>query len=146
MLGLKSRDNTLLNYLNYVSHIMQYLRRTHWTKDVRPDLDGNEVTVAGWVWEVRDLGKIKFVVLKDREGFVQITAKKGVVPDEILKIIEESMGETLGLIRERYHPAAGKFVEAVLRLGSALELSGPRTLTEKEISYLIRMWIRHLSL
>jgi len=68
---------------------MKYLRKTHWTKDIKPELNGQEVILAGWVWEIRDLGKIKFIILRDREGFIQITAKKGVVSDEILKVIED---------------------------------------------------------
>jgi nondiscriminating aspartyl-tRNA synthetase len=43
---------------------------------------GQEVTVAGWVHELRDLGGIKFMLLRDRTGLVQVTfLKKRLSPD-----------------------------------------------------------------
>jgi nondiscriminating aspartyl-tRNA synthetase len=49
-------------------------RRTHYSNMIRPDMDGLEVTVFGWVQDVRDLGSIVFVSLRDREGSLQVTA------------------------------------------------------------------------
>ncbi len=71
---------------------MQYLRKTRWTSEITPELDGEEVVVAGWVWEVRDLGRIKFVILRDRDGFVQIAVKRGQVSDEMLNVVK-SLGK-----------------------------------------------------
>ena len=66
-------------------------QRTHYSRDVNPELDGKEIIVMGWVRELRDIGKLKFIKLADREGFVQIIAKEGLVkPNTIEKI------ETLG--------------------------------------------------
>ncbi len=47
---------------------------------------GKRVLVKGWVEKVRDLGGLKFFSLRDREGSIQITAKKGMVKDEILDV------------------------------------------------------------
>ena len=47
--------------------------RTHRSNDVKPELDGNETTVLGWVHDIRDLGGIRFILLKDKAGKVQIT-------------------------------------------------------------------------
>jgi aspartyl-tRNA synthetase len=49
------------------------------------DLTPGEATVSGWVNTVRDLGNMKFVVLRDFYGVVQVTLKKGVVSEELLK-------------------------------------------------------------
>lgn len=38
--------------------------------------DGANVHVMGWVYDVRDLGKVRFAVLRDLTGEVQITAHK----------------------------------------------------------------------
>jgi len=38
---------------------------------------GEPVTIAGWVSRVRDKGKIKFIVLRDVTGEIQITVKPG---------------------------------------------------------------------
>ncbi|MDI6720747.1 MAG: aspartate--tRNA(Asn) ligase [Candidatus Aenigmarchaeota archaeon] len=48
--------------------------RTHYSTDVRPQ---QQVKVAGWVDEKRDLGGLVFVLLRDGRGRIQITAKKG---------------------------------------------------------------------
>ncbi|MFQ5761515.1 MAG: aspartate--tRNA(Asn) ligase [Candidatus Bathyarchaeia archaeon] len=48
-------------------------RRTHYSDEVSPDLHGKEVTMLGWVQNIRDLGGIKFIILGDREGDIQVT-------------------------------------------------------------------------
>ncbi len=60
-------------------------RKTHYTKDVTPDLAGKEVTLGGWVRNYRDLGGLKFISLQDKYGERQITLKKGVISDEIFE-------------------------------------------------------------
>ncbi|MEA1944342.1 MAG: aspartate--tRNA(Asn) ligase [Euryarchaeota archaeon] len=50
--------------------------RTHYASDITPDMNGDSVTVAGWIHEMRDLGGIYFLVLRDRGGFMQITMVK----------------------------------------------------------------------
>ena len=59
-------------------------RRTHYSVDVKPELDGQEVTLFGWVQDVRDLGGIRFVILQDREGTVQVTVPREKVSSEVL--------------------------------------------------------------
>ncbi|MEM2046800.1 MAG: aspartate--tRNA(Asn) ligase [Candidatus Jordarchaeales archaeon] len=49
------------------------LKRTHYSKDISPELNGEEVIVCGWVERVRNLGGLMFVILRDREGSVQVT-------------------------------------------------------------------------
>jgi nondiscriminating aspartyl-tRNA synthetase len=58
--------------------------RTHYTVDVKPELDSREVTLFGWVEEIRDLGGIRFVILKDREGTIQVTIPRKKVSTEVL--------------------------------------------------------------
>lgn len=59
-------------------------RRTHYSIDVNPDMDGEEVTLFGWIQEVRDLGAIRFIILQDREGTIQITILRKKVSNEVL--------------------------------------------------------------
>ncbi len=60
--------------------------RTHYTSQVVPELDGQDITLFGWVQEVRDLGGIRFIILQDREGTLQITIpKKRIAPDVLAK-------------------------------------------------------------
>jgi len=63
------------------------LRRTHYSKDIDSSNDGSEVTVMGWVLSVRGHGNISFLSLRDKFGDLQIVAKKGTCPDEIVEKI-----------------------------------------------------------
>ena len=60
-------------------------RKTHYTKDVTPELRDQEVILGGWVRNFRDLGGLKFISLQDKYGERQITLKKGVVSDELFE-------------------------------------------------------------
>jgi len=59
-------------------------RRTHYSVDVKPEMDGEEVTLFGWVQEIRDLGGIRFIILQDREGTIQVTVPRKKVSSEVL--------------------------------------------------------------
>ena len=58
--------------------------RTHTTKEASK-LDGEEVTVCGWIHEIRVLGKIAFIILRDRYGFAQLTLIRGIIGKDKFK-------------------------------------------------------------
>jgi nondiscriminating aspartyl-tRNA synthetase len=60
-------------------------RRTHYSNDIKPELDGKEVTVFGWVKEIRELGGIRFLIVQDREGTVQVTIPRKKVDKQVLE-------------------------------------------------------------
>ncbi|GAH85498.1 unnamed protein product, partial [marine sediment metagenome] len=60
-------------------------RKTHYTRDVTPELADQEVILGGWVRNYRNLGGLKFINLQDKFGERQITLKKGVVSDELFE-------------------------------------------------------------
>lgn len=49
---------------------------------------GKELTLYGWVDFLRDVGNLKFIILRDREGVVQIVADKGKINEEIFSIVK----------------------------------------------------------
>ncbi len=49
---------------------------------------GKKALIKGWVSQIRDLGGLKFFMLRDREGHIQVTLKKGNVPDSLIKFME----------------------------------------------------------
>jgi nondiscriminating aspartyl-tRNA synthetase len=55
-----------------------------YSSNVTPAMDGKEITLFGWVQEVRDLGGIRFIILQDREGTIQVTILKKRVSPELL--------------------------------------------------------------
>ncbi len=67
--------------------------RTHYSSQINEELNGKRVKVAGWVYEIKDLGGIKFLWIKDREGIVQITAPKKKVAPELFAIIPKLKAE-----------------------------------------------------
>lgn len=58
---------------------------------------GEEVTVAGWVHEIRDIGKLIFIQLRDKTGIMQVIAKKGVVPDEVLENMKRNKEDVIAV-------------------------------------------------
>lgn len=52
--------------------------RSHYSNEVSKKDFGKKIRVAGWIEDIRNLGGIAFIVLRDREGKLQVTViKKG---------------------------------------------------------------------
>ncbi len=49
----------------------------------------NPVKIAGWVHEIRDFGKLIFLIVRDMHGLVQVTAKTGETDDKIVKEVKD---------------------------------------------------------
>jgi len=56
--------------------------RTHYVSEAKSAI-GQAVTLAGWAHEIRDLGKVKFILLRDRTGIMQVFGKKGATDDDV---------------------------------------------------------------
>jgi nondiscriminating aspartyl-tRNA synthetase len=56
--------------------MQDWLRERVYSGSIAADLHGKEAVVAGWVQDIRNLGGIAFIQLRDREGTVQLTALK----------------------------------------------------------------------
>jgi asparaginyl-tRNA synthetase len=68
------------------------------------NLVNKEITLKGWVWNIRSSGKIKFVILRDGTGFIQLVIEKNNVDENIFEMIEkltqESVIEVKGIVVE----------------------------------------------
>ncbi len=51
------------------------------------ELEGTRVRVCGWLHNIRDVGRIKFLVLRDRTGIIQAVFKRGCCEEEEFKRI-----------------------------------------------------------
>ncbi|KXB08322.1 aspartate--tRNA ligase [candidate division MSBL1 archaeon SCGC-AAA385D11] len=69
-------------------------RRTHFSTEIVPELSGEEAVLMGWVTDIRDLGGIKFFILQDIRGSIQVTAPKSKVDSEILDKIDSISKES----------------------------------------------------
>jgi len=91
-------------------------RRTHKSAEIVPALDGQRVKLLGWVHEVRDLGGIKFILLRDVSGICQVTARKSDLGEEELRRLEDLGFEDVvyveGVVKEQ--PKSRLGVEVVL--------------------------------
>jgi nondiscriminating aspartyl-tRNA synthetase len=113
-------------------------RRTVYSSQLDPSMEGKEVIIMGWVSSVRDHGNLVFVLLNDKEGQMQITAKAGVCPDEIknslVNLKEQSTIAVKGIVKPS--PKAPRGVEITpseLRVFSNVEKIAPFTWQTKVV-------------
>jgi len=88
------------------------IRRTHYTDEIE-HMKG-KVALAGWVHDVKDLARIRFIWLRDRRGIAQVTIVKSEASPELLRI-----SEALG--KEDVIAVEGSIVEKrVAKVGSEI--------------------------
>ncbi|MFB6160047.1 MAG: amino acid--tRNA ligase-related protein, partial [Haloferacaceae archaeon] len=72
---------------------------------------GETATVAGWVHEIRDLGGIAFLILRDRTGKVQVKFEKEEMADDLvetaLSVHRESVLVVTGAVEEEERAPTG---------------------------------------
>jgi len=84
-----------------------------------------KVVVQGWVHDTRDLSKIRFIVLKDSSGKIQVTGIKGKTDDETFKLMKnitkESALEVHGSLKSSSKAPGGKEIipSRIIILGKA---------------------------
>jgi len=77
--------------------------RSHYSADVGEEQFGKNIAIAGWVEDIRNLGGIAFILLRDRKGKAQITCIKKETPDifeEITSLPRESVISAEGLCQK----------------------------------------------
>ncbi len=63
------------------------LKRTHYTDEIE-SAKGGKVVLAGWVHDTKELARMRFIWLRDRQGVAQVTIVKANATPEILKVSE----------------------------------------------------------
>jgi aspartyl-tRNA synthetase len=64
--------------------LKEKIKRTHFAKELKENIIGEKVNVGGWIEDIRDIGKIIFLVIKDVTGSIQVI----VDPEEFPQIRE----------------------------------------------------------
>jgi len=96
-------------------------------KDVFNEKKKN-VRIAGWVHKIRELGKIRFLILRDISGMIQITAVKGKIDNDLFKKIDKLTRESViyvnGVVKNSKQAPGGKEIvpEEIGVLSKAEEL------------------------
>lgn len=82
-----------------------------YASEVKNQLD-KEVTVKGWVDAIRALGKINFVIIRDRSGKIQTIARKDTpVFDQIKELSREFVIEASGSVKKSDNAPGGAEIE-----------------------------------
>ena len=77
--------------------------RTHYSLDVSDKDFDKSIVVSGWVEDIRNLGSIAFVILRDKKGTLQITCLKKERPDifdKLVNVPRESVISVKGLCKK----------------------------------------------
>jgi len=107
-----------------------------YTADITPETEGQKVTLYGWVHEVRDLGGLVFLLLRDREGIAQITLPKKFVSKEIFKLAKkirrESVIKVVGEVKvEEKAPGGFEIIPESIEVLNESDAPLPLEVTEK---------------
>ena len=76
--------------------------RSHYSKDVTEKDYGKLITISGWVEDIRNIGSIAFIIIRDKKGTLQITAlkKKNLeLFEKLVSISRESVIAVKGLCK-----------------------------------------------
>ncbi|MGD9276004.1 MAG: aspartate--tRNA(Asn) ligase [Candidatus Pacearchaeota archaeon] len=90
--------------------------------------DKKEVELAGWVSNTRGLGKIRFMLLRDLTGIIQIVGVKGETSDEIFNLMDsvsrESVVYVKGSVKDSKQAPGGKEIvpSEIVLINSAEDL------------------------
>jgi nondiscriminating aspartyl-tRNA synthetase len=77
--------------------------RSHYSKEISKNEYNSSVAVAGWVEDIRNLGSIAFLILRDKKGTLQLTILKKKTPelfDQLISLPRESVISVKGLCKE----------------------------------------------
>ena len=115
-------------------------------------MDGKEVIVMGWVSSVRDHGNLIFMMITDKNGDIQITAKKGTCNEElrqeIVKLKEQSSVAIKGTIKPSNKAPHGAEISPIeMKIFSHAEKIAPFTSQAKTVANIdTRLEIRAVDL
>ncbi len=76
--------------------------RTHTASQLSEDQIGQSVRVAGWIEDIRPLGSIAFITLRDASGLIQLLLHKemGQLYEEALKTPRQSIVSAYGVVQK----------------------------------------------
>ena len=76
------------------------LKRTHYIGNLAPSMKGQKVIVGGWVEDLRELGKLTFLTLRDVTGVAQIVVVGQEGIEQVKNLNRQSVIRLTGLVQE----------------------------------------------
>ena len=128
------------------------LRRSHYSNEITPSMDGTQVTVMGWVLTIRGHGNISFATLCDKNGNISVIAKKGDCPDEIREKISSLKAHSsiaiIGKVKSSEKALGGfEIIPTEMRVFSQVEKIPPFEPTVKTVKNIeTRLEVRPIDL
>jgi aspartyl-tRNA synthetase len=100
-----------------------------------------ETQFYGWVSSIRDLGNIKFIILRNSQGLIQIILKKGMGIDPLLELVDtlhlEDVIEVKGsLVKHKNAPGGFEVHPTVIKVINKSETPLPVSVSGKIMSNL----------
>ena len=77
--------------------------RSHYSNEVNESDHGKNISLAGWIEDIRNIGSIAFIIVRDKNGTFQITVLKKNNPDifeKLVTISRESVISVNGLCKK----------------------------------------------
>ncbi len=131
--------------------------RTHYCGELRREDKDKEVTLSGWVYRIREHGKVTFIDLRDREGLIQVVCVPSILKDSvniIKELTKEDVVSIKGTVNERPQGTINKNIltgEVELLASEVVLLNKCNELpfdieSETEVSEDLRLKYRYLDL
>lgn len=107
-----------------------------YAREISKKMAGENITVAGWVSEIRDFGKLRFLKIRDRTGYVQVTAHKDKIPEDVFSKLGDLTKESVVIVSgeakaEKQAPNGIEILPAKIELLSRAETPVPLDISGK---------------
>ena len=129
-----------------------FLRRSHYSNEITPSMNGSTVTIMGWILTIRGHGNISFATIRDKNGTISVVAKKGDCSDEIREKISSlkahsSIAITGKVKSSEKAPSGYEIIPDELRVFSDVEKIPPFEPTAKTVKNIdTRLEVRPIDL
>ena len=134
--------------------LMKDFKRSHYCGSLNAQLDGQEVTLMGWVDTRRDHGNLVFVDLRDREGLVQVVLNPSIAEMESSKDFRnEFVVLVQGVVKKRPEGMVNKKIKSgeveveakTCQILSRAE-AAPIQVDDEKVSEIMRLKYRYLDI
>ena len=114
-------------------------RRTNYSSEINSSLSDSEVIIMGWISSVRDHGNIRFIMLRDRYGDIQVLAKKNECSqrlfEQLQQIKEHSSLAIRGKVRSQEKaPNGAEVIPLEIKIFSIAKKAAPFMIQSKTLS------------
>jgi len=85
--------------------------------------DGEQIDIGGWVVKVRDLGSLRFILVRDMDGLLQVTLPRKLVDPKLFDVTNEITSESVirvkGVVKaDKRAPGGGEIIPSSIEIVS----------------------------